>query len=60
MVYEFDANHFRKFYWRQKEVLLPIYQDFHEVRAAATRAAAVRLRLTGAVGWSWRVRARRR
>jgi hypothetical protein len=30
LVYEFEANHFRKFYWNKREVLLPIYQDLAE------------------------------
>lgn len=27
MVYPFEANHYSKFYWSTKEILVPIYQD---------------------------------
>lgn len=30
MVYPFTANHYVKFYWRTKEILIPIYQSFDE------------------------------
>eukprot|EP00162_Nutomonas_longa_P015565 comp22351_c0_seq1/m.53906 comp22351_c0_seq1/g.53906 ORF comp22351_c0_seq1/g.53906 comp22351_c0_seq1/m.53906 type:complete len:1107 (+) comp22351_c0_seq1:50-3370(+) len=30
MIYPFGGNHFQKFYWGSKEILLPIYQDIKE------------------------------
>eukprot|EP00461_Guttulinopsis_vulgaris_P001678 UN01678 len=28
LVYPFQGNHYQKFYWNNKEILIPCYQDF--------------------------------
>lgn len=30
IVYTFSANHYRKFYWGSKEIMLPVYQNMSE------------------------------
>lgn len=33
MIYPFTGNHFKKFYWNSKEILIPIYQNVSEAMA---------------------------